>query len=411
MRICLIGAANPSNNPRLLREADLLSQRHDVRVVCAGSGRAFAEADSRLLARRTWKLQRIDSARADWAASELGGVAWLRSIFTRGRRRLAQDAFSYVKTDGLAASSCCATLPQLRRLASAEPADLFIAHTQPVLPAAAAAATQWNAKLGFDCEDLLSETGDNFCEAIRLIERKYFRVCDYISATSRQMADYLVTKSRVDNPLVLYNVFPLSLAEGLRAPISRPSHARLRLHWFSQTIGLDRGLQDVFAACSGLSEEVEIHLRGRVSAEHRNALLGEAARHGVASCVNFHPRVDHDDLIRSMAEYDVGLALERVQNRNYSLTVTNKVFAYMLAGLAIAATHTPGQCEVISQAPDAGALYPAQMATSLREILESWIKDRAKLRRAQQAAWDAARSRFCWDIEQKKFLEVLDRVL
>lgn len=411
LRICLIGAANPSNNPRLLREADLLSQRHDVRVVCAGSGRTFAEADSRLLARRTWKLQRIDSARADWAASEVGGALWLQSIFTRGRRRLAQEAFSYLKTDGLAEYSCCVTLPELRRLASAEPADLFIAHTQPVLPAAVAAAKRWNAKLGFDCEDLLSETGDKFCEAIGLIERKYFPACDYISAASQRMADYLVTESGVGNPLVLYNVFPLSLADEMLAPASRPVHPRLRLHWFSQTIGLDRGLPEVFAACAGLSDKVEIHLRGRVSEEHRKALLSEAASCGVASCLHFQPPVDHDDLVRSMADYDVGLALERVQHRNYSLTVTNKVFAYMLAGLAIAATDTPGQREVLSQVPEAGALYPTQDVNRLREILECWIKDRAKLRRAQQAAWDAARFRFCWDIEQKKFLEVVDRML
>jgi glycosyltransferase involved in cell wall biosynthesis len=111
-----------------------------------------------------------------------------------------------------------------------------------------------------------------------------------------------------------------------------------------------------------------------------------------------------------MAEYDVGLALERVQHRNYSLTVTNKVFAYLLAGLAVVATDTPGQREVMSQAPEAGALYATEVVTGLREILETWIRDREKLRRAQQAAWEAARSRFCWDIEQRKFLEVLGRM-
>ncbi|MGA2687133.1 MAG: glycosyltransferase [Candidatus Korobacteraceae bacterium] len=407
MRICLIGAANPSNNPRLLREADLLSQSHEVRVVCAGAGRGFAEADTRLLARRSWKLQRTDSARADWMPSEAGRM---QSVMVRGRRRLAEAAFSYVKTTGLAEYSCCSTLGELRRLASAESAHWFIAHTQPVLPAAAATAKRWNAKLGFDCEDLLSETGDRFCEAIRLIERKYFAACDYVSATSQHMANYLVNTYGIAPPVVLYNVFPLSLAQGMSPPTLRPTAPRLRLHWFGQTIGPDRGLQDVFAACSGLSELVEIHLRGRVSEEHRAVLLGEAARCGVASCLHFHPRVDHDDLIRSMAEYDVGLALERVQHRNYSLTVTNKVFAYLLAGLAVVATDTPGQREVMSQAPEAGALYATEVVTGLREILETWIRDREKLRRAQQAAWEAARSRFCWDIEQRKFLEVLGRM-
>ena len=33
--------------------------------------------------------------------------------------------------------------------------------------------------------------------------------------------------------------------------------------------------------------------------------------------------------------------------------------------------------------------------------------DRDELRGAQQAAWDAARERFCWDIEKEEFLRVL----
>jgi glycosyltransferase involved in cell wall biosynthesis len=409
LRICLVGAANPSNNPRLLREADLLSQRHAVRVVCQGSSRAAAEADARLLARRSWRLQRVDFPRPDWLLSEIFRPEWMRSVFVRARRRLAEAAFNSFKTNKLAEFSVCASFAELRNLASAEPADWFIAHTQPALPIAAAAASRWNVNLGFDCEDLLTETGDRFCEANRLIELKYLRQCDYVTATSNAMADHLARTHNIPRPTVLYNVFPLSLAEGLLRPRQREPHAKLRLHWVSQTLGPDRGLQDVFEACAGLAGQVEIHLRGRASEREKKEQMALAQRWGMAGCVKFHPLIDHDALIRSMADYDVGLALERPRNRNYSLTVTNKVFSYMLAGLAITATETPGQREVMEQAPGAGLLYPAGDAKSLRRTLEIWIADREKLREAQEAAWDLARARFCWEIEQKKLLELLNR--
>jgi glycosyltransferase involved in cell wall biosynthesis len=391
----------------LLREADLLSREHEVRVVCQGSSREAAEADARLLARRSWRLQRVDHPRADWLPSDVARPHWLRSVFVRGRRRIAEEIFSTLKTTGLAEYSVCASFPELRTLASSERADWFIAHAQPALPAAAAAARRWNAKLGFDCEDLLTETGDKFCDANRLIEQKYLRRCDYITATSKAMAECLANTYKIPPPIVLYNVFPLSLAEGIVPPAQRKAHAKLRLHWVSQTIGPDRGLQDVFEACAGLADQIEIHLRGQVSEQNKRELMTVAERWGVAGCVNFHPVIDHDDLFRAMAEYDVGLALERPQNRNYSLTVTNKIFSYMLAGLAIAATEIPGQREVMSQAPGAGFLYPAGEAKSLRALLETWIKDRAGLRQAQCAAWDAARSRFCWDLEQAKLIQLL----
>jgi glycosyltransferase involved in cell wall biosynthesis len=407
LRICLIGTAHPSNNPRLLREADLLSRQHEVRVICQGSSRAAAEADERLLARRSWRLQRLDHPRVDWASPDVFRARWLRSVFIRARRRLAQEAFRQAKTTTLAEYSVCACYPELRRLACSEPADWFIAHAQPALPIAAAAARRWNAKLGFDCEDLLAETGDRFCEANRLIEQKYLRQCDYITATSNAMASHLANTYNVSTPVVLYNLFPLSLAEGLLPPRQREAHAKLRLHWVSQTIGQDRGLQDVFEACSGLADQVEIHLRGRVSEQEKNEQMALAERWGIAVALTFHPVIDHDDLIRSMAQYDVGLALERPQNQNYNVTVTNKIFSYLLAGLAVAATDTAGQREALEQAPGVGFLYPAGDAKSLRTALEVWIRDREKLRQAQETAWSAARTRFCWEIEQAKLIRLL----
>jgi glycosyltransferase involved in cell wall biosynthesis len=407
LRICLVGAANISNNPRLLREADLLSQHHEVRVACQGSSWAAAEADTRLMASRSWRLQRVDSPRADWRLSEPNLLERLRSVLIRGRRRLAEEAFHYTKTTSLAEYSVCTCYPELRQLAVAEHADWFIAHTQPALPASAAAARRWHAKLGFDCEDLLAEAGDKFCAANYLIEQKYLRRCDYITVTSNAMADHLANTSNIPPPIVLYNVFPLSLAEGILPPALRPPHPKLRLHWVSQTIGPDRGLEDAFEACAGLAGQVEIHLRGQASEQRRREMTALAERWGVAEYVNFHPVVDRDELFRAMGEYDVGLALERPQNRNYSLTVTNKLFSYMLAGLALVATDIPGQREVMNQAPGAGFLYPAGDARSLRASLETWLKDRARLRQAQSAAWDAARTRFCWDIEQAKFVQML----
>jgi hypothetical protein len=134
-----------------------------------------------------------------------------------------------------------------------------------------------------------------------------------------------------------------------------------------------------------------------------------AQKNGLLSAVNLHPLIHHDQLIVSMGDYDVGLALERPDHRNYSRTVTNKLFSYLLAGLAIAATDTPGQREIISQIPATGALYPAGDSRALRTILQHWISHPEHLRRAQQAAWDVARLKFCWDVECAKFLGLFGR--
>jgi len=394
LRFCLVGAAHPCYNPRLVREADTLAQAgHQVRVVAPLFNPALVEKDRALMAHRRWRLERVDF---------LPQHGRLRSLWIRGRRRLAQEIACGFATPALAEHSYTPALTEMRELAAREPADWFIAHTQAALPAAAAAAARWNARLGFDCEDLLAHAPGEPGALLRVIEAEYLPRCAYVSAASPLMAEQLARDHHLPPPVVLYNVFPLELAQGMLAPGERRAAAVLRLHWFGQTIGPGRGLEDAVTALAHLPGEVELHLRGNPSAGYRERL--EALASGERSRLFFLPPLEHDAVIRATEPFDAGLVLELPDNGNYSRTVTNKLFSYLLGGLAVAATDTPGQREVMSQIPATGFLYPAGDAPALAAGLLNWVRDRQSLRAAQQASWNAARARFCWDREREKFL-------
>jgi glycosyltransferase involved in cell wall biosynthesis len=298
-------------------------------------------------------------------------------------------------------------LPELKRQAAAEPADWFIAHTQAGLPVAAWAAQRWNARLGFDCEDLLSEGTRDPVEIVKVIERSYLRRCNYISIPSTAMARRLEAIYNVPRPTVLYNVFPLRLADGMEPPSQRPPHPSIRLHWFSQTIGPDRGIEDAVQALQWVGDGVELHLRGQIGGNYRSQLDRLAANCGARDRLFFHPLVDHDELIRTISAFDIGLALERPDDPNYSLTVTNKVFSYLLAGLPVVATQTPGHREALSRIPSASIMYAAGDARELAACLGPWLRNPGRLRTAQQCAWEVARETFCWERESTGFLDLL----
>ena len=299
---------------------------------------------------------------------------------------------------------------ELTTVAASEPADWFIAHTQMALPAAAAAANHHRARLGFDCEDLLAESGTDPSHLVRRIERTYIPQCDYISAASHHMAVHLQETYGCKKPLVLYNTFPLRLADKLKAPIDRPAPSRIRLFWFSQTIGPGRGLEDAIQALGVVRAGIELHLLGRVSQDYLVRLRSQAAALDVGDLLFFHNPIDHDEIVNFTGGFDIGLALEQPQNQNYSRTVTNKIFAYLLAGLAVAATNTPGQREILDKVPEVGFLYEAGDPQALARRLEQWHADRIRLRQAQEAAWHAARNGFSWDHEQDKLLATLAEV-
>jgi glycosyltransferase involved in cell wall biosynthesis len=401
MKVCLVGSTHPCHNPRLIREADtLVAMGHEVRVVAPSFMPELHKEDQRLISTREWQL-----VSANFRPETRSGK--YRSVLVRGRKRIARELFERLKWAGATEYAFTAALPELKRLAFDERADWYVAHAHPALPVAAAAAKHWQARLGFDCEDLLAELGADPPELVRRIERKYLPACDYVSVPSQAIAERLQENYAVPDPVVLYNVFPLALADRLPAPGERPKRSTFRLHWFGQTIGPGRGLEDAIGAMKLLEPGVELHVRGTISDEYRTTLTDLARQADAPSSIFFYQQIHHDDLIRSLAEFDVGLALERPENGNYSRTVTNKVFSYLLAGLAVAGTDTPGQREVMGQIPAAGFLYLAGDPSALASGLRLWQKDIQARRAAQQAAWDAARQRFCWNLEERKYLEVL----
>jgi glycosyltransferase involved in cell wall biosynthesis len=401
MRICLVGPLHVSFNPRLVREADTLTEAgHDVRVVSRQSDLALRQLDRDVMERRRWRLQSLDLCR--------NGELNSRWVTTALRASIYGKAFSIgLRTGSVASRAYVRGFAELQRLAETEPSDWVIAHTLPGLPIAAAAAASLNANLGFDCEDLLAEPGTDFHQIARRIQEKYLPMCDYVSVPSDQIAQRLTEQHAIIPPMVLYNVFPKRLAEGMAEPSLRRANKKLRFHWFSQTIGEGRGLEEAIKALSLLDNESELNLRGRVAEKYQNALTTLSQGLGNKVDLLFHPCISPDAIIQAMEDFDVGLALERPTNSNSARTMSNKLGSYMLAGLAIAASDTPGQREVMNQAPEAGFLYKAGNPEELATKLQAWCDDRDLLLKAKQAAWEIGRNRFCWDIEKEKLLSVL----
>lgn len=401
-RICLITPHHVSFQPRTLREADSLAAAgHDVRVVCRQADQTLTSYDQDLMQSRAWRLQAIDVRRHGpnhrlWLAE--GMRAKIYSWLLNAR----------VTTDRIAIRSYVRAFDRLLALALSEAADWFIAHTQAALPIAATAARHWNAKLGFDCEDLLAEDGTDSAAVVSLIQQRYVPLCDYVSVPSKCVGERLAEVYAMSPPLVLYNVSPLQLAEGVTPPEQRAVNPTLRLHWFGQTIGAGRGVEEAVEALALMGDnQVELHLRGRLAPEFQARIKALARKRGVTDRLTFHPLVPPQELIRTMDHFDVGLALERPDHGNYSLAATNKLFSYLLAGLAVAATDTTGHRELLGQIPAAGFLYPAGQPECLAEALRGWCVDGSALQAAQQAAWDAAREKFCWNIEQEKLFVTL----
>ena len=414
-KICLITCEHLSYNPRLLKEADALHEAgHAVRVVAMRLQADKARWDEQLMARREWKLERVDACRDNlsgrwrWFKAGLRQRLYLRSPRLQRQELGLEKAYSR-------------HFPKLARLAAHEPADLFIAHNLPALPAAAMAARRWQAKLGFDAEDF--HRGEFTPEQAKqsllypltvALEEKYVPQCQHLTAASDGIGATYAAALGMRQPVSILNVFPLSERAG-HTPAAELQAERagtgLSLYWYSQVIGGDRGLDDVLRAMALVGDGVHLCLRGTWATGYEPVFWDRAKTLGVEKQIHILPLAPPEQLVERAAQHDVGLALEPGNRPNNRFAASNKLFSYFLAGLAIVATDVPGQRGIMESVPEAGFLFRPGDSAGLAKKLREWLNDPGKLLLAKQQARHFGETRYCWDREKDKLVNAVKQVL
>ena len=354
-----------------------------------------------------WRLATISTV-ADSTQSAVGLA--LRTLTERIAKRMIRRGFSQPSFVDVAMSK---HRRRLWRRAIEVPADLIIAHHVPALAPATRAARILSARLAFDAEDLHAEDRPDTPEfaldrhLISSTERRYLPLCQRVTASAPGIADELVRRYGIARPAIVLNAFPND-AKIQSAPARRPN-APLSLYWYSQVIGLDRGLQDVLRAIPLLRRPAELHLRGAVSEEVKATLSAIAAQLGIARSLHFHPLAAPPELARLAAQHDIGLALEQPVTLNRQLCITNKLMLYFTAGIPVVATDTPGQRAIIEAAGAAGVLYAPGDHAALAQAIDTLAGSPDTLMRAKTTASELGRGLFSWERQAGKLVSYLTR--
>jgi glycosyltransferase involved in cell wall biosynthesis len=409
MKICSITPHQLLNNPRIVREADALAAAgHDVRVVAVRLRPDQSAFDGELTRGRGWRLQTVNIER-----TREGRASWLRSgarqkIATRLWRALPSSAY-------LAGLAYARTFSETIRLATAEPVDLIIAHTHPMLAPAYYASRAAGCRWGFDCEDLLSEEfGEGIDDPrhqslVRFVERTFIPRADYVTVASPEFARWLAERYGIRDATFIANVPTLADAPDALEPGFPDTRSHLALYWFSISIGPQRGIEDAVRALPLIDGPAELHLRGRILPGYEPALRALIASAGVKDRVHLHPLAPPHEVLRAAAGYDIGLVLTQPCCENHELAVPNKIYAYMMSGLAVGATATRGHRSVLDGL-DLGFEYEPGNAAAFAAGVNALVRDPARLRRYRSEAFRLARTRFNWEAEQQRLVDVIARV-
>jgi glycosyltransferase involved in cell wall biosynthesis len=393
-RITVITAGHLSTCPRMLKAAEsLAADGHEVHVVSANFVEWGTIGDAALRSRLRIPCKMVDYSRA--TGNSLRIRAGLRHRLCRelgkifGPQRLPEVLLG------------CATtrvLPELVQTAAEIPADLLYGGGSALI-ATALAAKLLNVPYAIDLEDFHGAEraatvpeGEFSNQLAQAAEKIVFRKAAFLTTASDAIADRYADKYG-KRPLVINNTFPLPAREPEFAAVDS---AGLRLYWFSQTIGPDRGLQEAVEAAGLADIKCELHLRGTPIAGYLDRLFSIAKERAPRLKVVHHAPQPPDRMVDLCRDYHVGLALELSEPLNRALCLTNKAFTYILAGLAVVFTDTPGQRGLAMDLGPGAVLYSQGDIKKLAQGLRLWAENPAQLLTARRAAWTAACRRWHW---------------
>lgn len=294
-------------------------------------------------------------------------------------------------------------------------ADIYIGHNLAALPATVRAAKKNNALCIFDAEDFhRNETTDNKKEKIFLtakwLEDRYLPELDFFTVSSPLIADAYKALYPSLNPIVITNVFSKKLVAKASPYVKEE---QLKLFWFSQTIGKGRGISTVLEAMGILkNKDISLTLLGSVSPETKLHFEDRARKFGLNDDqLTFIAPQSPESLFVTASQFHIGLAIELTEPFNRQICLTNKIFTYITAGLAVICTETPAQKQLLSLFPEIGKSYQPDNSRQLASIIEHFFTHPDVLYHAQQAANNAAIQTLNSENEMAKYVDLIQYAL
>ncbi len=393
MQVAFVSGAHPSCNPRLLRCArQLAAWGHQVNVFHPVTDTALYSEDLELAAAGGWRSQ----VYFDWSHGPSRFRArLLRKLASRAARWGVQSihALGY----GIAELS--------RRLGEIRGHGLVIGQQEVGLWTAVQCLG--DTRVWVDIEDWYSRDLPDAARSGRplslltRLESTALSRADWCTTTSSALAEALSRTYDSPIPGVIYNLSHCSeLPPWDGRYRDRASADRVSLHWFSQTLGPHRGLEVLFQAATRVPEDFEIHLRGRLQSQ---SWFDQVLPSELRDRVHLHPCVPNAELHTRICEHDIGLALEAPFCDSRNLTITNKLFAYLQAGLRVIATRTSGQLEILGDRQDLGETVAADDPDALAQAMTRMIQSHPN-----RSALPEPLPAWCWEDHKPLVAERLE---
>ena len=392
-RILFITPKQPSTNPRMRKAADALAEAgHTVHVLYAWNAQWATLADEDILNDARWTHERIggDPQEEKWT-----------HLLSRLRRKWASVL-------GHLEGAYCRSLSEYIRKGCEWKPDIVIGHNPGAIFPTLTIANKLNIPCLFDAEDFYrGETLDTSLQyEVQQLEDRWLDQFSAVTTAAPLISKRYKTLYPRQNFVTINNAFPAKYG----APQVTPVEGPLRVVWFSQVIGTDRGLEPFL---SGLhltpNTPCTLTLIGLCSSELENRLKSQL--NSDKHTLTVLPPMEEARLFEFLGTQEIGLALELGETENRRLCRTNKLYTYPLAGCHTLASQTPSQLHFFEQFPELGTSVDLRHPDGVAATLTRLYDERERTINLRKAALAKAHLSLNWETESSALTSLVTDTL
>lgn len=263
--------------------------------------------------------------------------------------------------------------------------DVVHANDLDTLPAAYLLARELHSRLVYDAHELYAEFDPQppriAGALLRRVERRLAQRADAVVTVSRPIADELHHRLGVE-PIVVLNAPELDE----RDPPEPPGEGLRAV--YQGAFGTGRPLDDLLEA---IRRAPSVHLTLRVNRSAREVLERRVPEE-LRARVDVHDPVPPHEVVTALHGHHAGLLFDRPLTRNAELSAPNKLYEYLMAGLAVVAPDLPGLRWLAEEG--LGVLFEPGSPESFARALEALAHDRDRLATLRANARAAALERY-----------------
>lgn len=294
------------------------------------------------------------------------------------------------------------------RLAEQHHPDLWLANDWTMLPVVTKLARMSHIPFIYDTHEFASdEFPDNWKwrtfvrPLVHEIERAGITRASHVTCVSDGIAARLKELYHLGQPPTVVRNLPQYSPHAFR-----PTRECIRVLYHGIVMP-GRGLEETIQSVAKWRQEFMLTIRGPATDFYLSELKALAADCGVADRIQFDPPVPFTKLIAAAARHDIGLFVLPSMSPQSEFVLPNKLFEYIMAGLALCVSNAPEMTKII-QNHALGKLVDDVSPDSIASAVNFF--DRGRIDACKQHSIEAAK-KLCWEHEQKKLLTIADSLV